>query len=251
VVQSYGLTEACSQVATLAPADALRKLESAGRPLFATELRIDVSTNDQAAEVSYEEQDVTNAATQPAVRRPDDAPVEAVSANCGMATMEHAVGEILVRGPTVTPGYLAPDEEGSIRGATDAEGWLHTGDLGYLDQEGYLYVLDRRADLIISGGENVYPAEVEAVLLAHPAVAEAGVFGIPDPVWGRRVAAAIVTRPGMVVDEADLIAFCRARLATYKVPIRVELREALPRNAAGKLLGRKLAHSPAEPAPPE
>jgi acyl-CoA synthetase (AMP-forming)/AMP-acid ligase II len=101
-------------------------------------------------------------------------------------------------------------------------------------------VLDRRADLIISGGENIYPAEVESVLLDHPAVAEAGVFGIPDPRWGQSVAAAIVPRPAVTVDEAEILAFCRTRLAAYKAPARIRVLDALPRNAAGKLLRREL-----------
>jgi len=140
-------------------------------------------------------------------------------------------GEICVLGPTVSPGYLH---------LPPREGWLHTGDLGYLDADGYLYVLDRRDDLIISGGENVYPAEVEAALLAHPAVAEAGVFGEPDAEWGSRVAAAVMLRTGCRASSDELTAFCRARLAGFKVPRRIEFREALPRNAAGKLLRREL-----------
>src|SRR4029450_10845605 len=113
-------------------------------------------------------------------------------------------GEILVSGPTVSPGYLhqAPHSE-----------WLHTGALGYLDDEGYLYVLDRRDDLIVSGGENVSPAEVEAVLLAHPAVEEAGLFGAPDAEWGQSVNAAVKLRRMVSADE--LLGFCRARLAGY------------------------------------
>ena len=139
--------------------------------------------------------------------------------------------EIWVRGPTVSPGYLhqPPHHE-----------WLRTGDLGYLDADGYLYVLDRRDDLIISGGENVYPAEVEAALLAHPAVREAGVIGVPDHEWGRRVSALVVVRGDRAVTEHELIAFCRARLAGYKVPGRIEFRPSLPRNAAGKVLRREL-----------
>src|SRR5438067_1537754 len=171
VVQTYGLTESASQVATLAPEDALRKLGSAGKPLFPTELRVDAPAGE--------------------------------------------VGEIVVRGPTVTPGYVnRPDA--TARPIRD--GWLHTGDLGRLDDEGYLYVVDRRDDLIISGGENVYPAEVEAALLAHPAVAEAGVFGIADAEWGRSVAAAVSLHPGIVVNADELLAFVRQRLASYKVP---------------------------------
>jgi O-succinylbenzoic acid--CoA ligase len=146
-----------------------------------------------------------------------------------------ADGEILVRGPAVSRGYL----HGASR--TDDDGWLHTGDLGYLDADGYLYVLDRRDDLIVSGGENVYPAEVEAVLLAHPAVADAGVAGESDPEWGRRVAAFVVLADGQIATAEALIAFCRQRLAAYKVPRTITFRDALPRNASGKLLRRELA----------
>jgi len=106
--------------------------------------------------------------------------------------------------------------------------------------DGYLYVLDRRDDLIISGGENVYPAEVEGALLAHPAVREAGVIGVPDHEWGRSVAAVVVLHDGRTATEEELIAFCRAQLAGYKLPRRVEFRRSLPRNAGGKLLRREL-----------
>jgi o-succinylbenzoate---CoA ligase len=144
-----------------------------------------------------------------------------------------ADGEICLRGPTVSPGYLhqAPRPPGA---------WLRTGDLGYLDSAGYLYVLDRRDDLIISGGENVYPSEVEAALLAHPSVEEAGVVGEPDPEWGRTVAAVVKLHAGCSATSDELIAFCRQRLASFKVPRRVEFRDALPHNAAGKLLRREL-----------
>jgi o-succinylbenzoate---CoA ligase len=198
VSQTYGLTETCSQVATLPPADALRKLGSAGLPLLPTSLRIAGPTGDLPP---------------------------------------GAVGEIIVRGPTVTPGYLGRPE---ATAETIRDGWLRTGDLGYLDADGYLYVLDRRDDLIISGGENVYPAEVEAALLAHPAVADAGVIGRPDPRWGQTPLALVQLRPGAAASAPELIAFCRARLAAYKTPAAVEFVDTLPRNAAGKLLRRVL-----------
>jgi O-succinylbenzoic acid--CoA ligase len=217
VVQSYGMTETASQAATLAPADALRKLGSAGRPLLPTEIRID-----------------------PGALRPDRAP-EIMSTDAAGAARPFEEGEILVRGHTVSPGYLPPDgDPAAPLPAAGPDGWLRTGDIGYLDAEGYLYVLDRRADLIISGGENVYPAEVEAVLLAHPAIAEAGVHGVPDPVWGQVVAAAVVVRPGYHLDEDGLLAFAGERLARYKVPVQLRVVETLPRNAAGKLLRRLL-----------
>lgn len=146
-------------------------------------------------------------------------------------------GEILVRGPNVMAGYDHRPEE-TARAL--AGGWLHTGDVGYLDEQGYLYVLDRREDLIISGGENVYPAEVEGVLQEHPAVAEAGVVGLPDATWGQAVLAAVRLRPGFEASEEALRQFCRERLARYKVPARILFVEALPRTASGKLLRRRL-----------
>jgi O-succinylbenzoic acid--CoA ligase len=196
VVQTYGMTETASQIVTLAPEDALRKLGSAGKPLMGAELRI------------VDETGVEQPAGEP--------------------------GEIVVRGPSVTPGYLNGPSE-ALR-----HGWLHTGDIGHVDAEGYLYVLDRRDDLIVSGGENVYPAEVEAALQAHADVIEAGVTGADDPRWGRVPVAAIVLRPGATSTADDLIAHCRDRLADYKTPKRIVIVEALPRTAAGKLLRREL-----------
>jgi O-succinylbenzoic acid--CoA ligase len=179
VVQTYGLTEACSQVTTLAPADARRKLGSAGRPLLTTHLRI---------------QD----------------------------------GEILVQGPTVAPGR------------TDADGWLHTGDLGRIDEEGFLYVEGRLDDMIVSGGENVVPAEVEKVLLRHPAVADAAVVGRDDPEWQQAVTAIVVLEDGSETTPEDLRRHCADSLAGFKVPKLVELVAALPRTPSGKLMRRAL-----------
>jgi O-succinylbenzoic acid--CoA ligase len=179
VVQTYGLTETCSQVTTLAPADAKRKLGSAGRPLLTTHLRI-------------------------------------------------REGEILIQGPTVAPGSADPD------------GWLHTGDLGHIDEEGFLYVRDRIDDLIVSGGENVIPAEVEEVLLRHPAVAEAAVIGREDPEWQQAVTAVIVLENGSTATPDELRRHCAEALAGFKVPKRVELASALPRTPSGKLMRRAL-----------
>ncbi len=145
-------------------------------------------------------------------------------------------GEILVRGPTLMSGYLG-DPAANAR-ALDG-GWLHTGDVGVLDADGGLSVLDRRDDLIVSGGENVYPAEVEAVLLAHPGVADAGVAGVPDADLGMRVEAWVVAAPGAGLDATMLEAHCRPRLAGHKRPRGWHLVEALPRNSAGKLLRRQ------------
>jgi len=183
VFQTYGLTEAASQVTTLRLEDIRRKVGSAGQPLTGMQLRID----------------------------PD--------------------GEILIDGPAVSPGYLHQPSR---------TGWLRTGDLGYVDDEGFLYVLDRRDDLIVSGGENVYPAEVEAALRAHPAVEDVGVRGLPDPEWGQIVAAAVVLRPEFSPSADDLTTFCRRHLAGYKIPRRIVFVDHLPSNAAGKLLRREL-----------
>ncbi len=179
VVQTYGLTEAASQVTTLEPTEARRKLGSAGRPLLTTHLRI---------------QD----------------------------------GEILVQGPTVAPGV------------SDEDGWLHTGDLGRIDDEGFLYVTDRLGDVIVTGGENVIPAEVEEVLLRHPDVADAAAIGRADAEWQEVVAAVVVLRRGAEADAEALRRHCSLSLAGYKVPKRFEFVAELPRTASGKLLRREL-----------
>ncbi len=147
-------------------------------------------------------------------------------------------GEIVVRGPTVMQGYLnaADATREALR-----DGWLHTGDVGVLDDEDGLQVLDRRDDLVVSGGENVYPAEVESVLLGHPTVLDAGVAGLPDPDLGTRVAAWVVPVPGSDPDPDAWRSHCRRYLAGYKVPREFRCVEVLPRNAAGKLLRRRLA----------
>jgi O-succinylbenzoic acid--CoA ligase len=137
--------------------------------------------------------------------------------------------EILVRGPTVAPAALERD------------GWLHTGDLGQLDGDGRLRVSGRKADTIVSGGENVAPAEVEAVLQGHPDVLEAAVLGRPDAHWGEAVVAVVRARPGAVIGAAELRAHCAARLAAYKVPKQLELvSRPLPRTRSGKLDRRRL-----------
>ena len=192
VLQTYGLTETASQVATLSSADALRKLGSAGLPLPGTTVRVEVDGADAA---------------------PDE------------------IGEILVAGPTVCSGYLnrADATAEAIR-----DGWLHTGDLGTLDAEGYLYVADRRDDLIVSGGENVYPAEVESALLAFPGVDECAVVGVPDERWGALVVAVIGSASD--IDRPAVEAHLRAALAAYKVPRRIEVTgNPLPRTASGKV----------------
>jgi HIP---CoA ligase len=147
-------------------------------------------------------------------------------------------GEILLRGPNLMLGYL--DDPGATKAAIDAGGWLHTGDAGRLDGAGYLTITGRIKDMYICGGFNVYPAEVEQVLARLVGVAESAVIGVPDPRLGEVGRAYLVTRPGHALAEADVLAFCRERLANYKVPRQVVFRESLPRNPSGKVLKRLL-----------
>jgi O-succinylbenzoate-CoA ligase len=144
-------------------------------------------------------------------------------------------GEILVRSPLNMTGYWRQDE---LTAEAFSDGWLRTGDLGRMDDLGYVYVVDRKTDLIISGGENIYPRKVEEVLYAHPAVREAAVIGVPDALWGEAVRAFVV--PAGELAEGELIAFCRTRLARYKCPKSVELRAELPKSPSGKVLKREL-----------
>jgi O-succinylbenzoic acid--CoA ligase len=146
-------------------------------------------------------------------------------------------GTIHVRGPMIFEGYL---DDPAATAERLRDGWLDTGDIGRIDEDGCLHVLDRRDDLIVSGGENVSPAEVEAVLLAHPDVREAAVVGQPDPAWGSVPVAAIVLSAGSLVADASLERHCRERLAGYKVPARFHRVDRLPRNAAGKVVRRDL-----------
>jgi long-chain acyl-CoA synthetase len=141
-------------------------------------------------------------------------------------------GEVMVRGPQLMSGYAGrPD---ATRAAL-RRGWLRTGDVGHLDAEGYLHLTDRLADVIVSGGENVYSAVVEQALNAHPDVVEAAVVGVPDARWGETVHATVVLRPGAVVAADDLIAFCRERLGAVARPRSVQFRSALPRTSTGKV----------------
>ena len=176
---------------------------------------------------------VATAAAGDAVRRPESAGKVLPGTRLRISEPDASgCGEILVHGPTVMAGYFR-QHQATARALSD--GWLHTGDVGRLDAAGFLYVLDRPADLIVSGGENVYPAEVEAVLLAHPAVLEAAVYARPDPDWGQQVVAAVILRAECPVDGQDLRAWCKARLAGYKVPCVIEHVATLPRTASGKV----------------
>ncbi len=174
--------------------------------------------------------------------RPGDPP-EVVSGTSGRAAAGFGVrvadsGEILLRGPNMMLGYL--DDAEATKAAIDAEGWLHTGDAGRLDDAGNLTITGRIKDMYVCGGFNVYPAEVEGVLARLEGVAEAAVVGVPDPRLGEVGRACLVTRPGHVLAEADVLAFCRERLAGYKVPRTVVFRDSLPRNPSGKVLKRLL-----------
>jgi acyl-CoA synthetase (AMP-forming)/AMP-acid ligase II len=141
-------------------------------------------------------------------------------------------GEIWIRSPTVMPGYWLR-EKASREVLTG--GWYRTGDGGYLDEEGFLFLTDRIKDMIVSGGENIYPAEVEEALRSHPAILDVAVFGMPDPYWGEAVVAAIEFRPGQHAEESELAAHVRAQIAAYKAPKRYLLNVSLPRTATGKI----------------
>jgi long-chain acyl-CoA synthetase len=152
------------------------------------------------------------------------------------------IGEVLIRGRSVIPGYWRSPEETA---ATIRDGWFYTGDVGFRDADGYLYIVDRKKDVIISGGTNIYPKDVEEVLYGHSAVAEAAVIGVPDETWGESVKAVVVRREGHDVTAEELIQYCRDRIASYKKPRGVEFVDALPKNPSGKILKRELraAHS--------
>ena len=151
----------------------------------------------------------------------------------GVAPGMAGQGEIQLRGPGLTPGYFQNPE--ATANAFTADGWLATGDIGRRDSDGYYFVVDRIKDMYISGGENVYPAEVERVLNAHPAVLEAAVIGVPSDQWGETGAAFVMLRPGQAVDPESLRPWCRERLAAYKVPASVRIVADFPRTAAGKV----------------
>jgi fatty-acyl-CoA synthase len=198
--QGFGMTEFGPGVFALAPEDAERKAGSIGRPNFFVEAAV---VDEQGHKL------------------PPDTP-----------------GELVLRGPSGSSGYFGNPE--ATAASRDAEGWIHTGDMARQDTEGYFFIVDRKKDMFISGGENVYPAEIEQALYAHPAVAMCAVVGVPDPKWGEVGVACVVLKPEMTATEPELIAFLRDRLAGYKVPKAVRFFDALPISAAGKLLKREL-----------
>ena len=199
-LQGYGLTETAPGGTLMPIADATRKAATAGKPALHVELRV----------VGDDERPCA----------PDE------------------IGEVQFKGPNVFAGYWRRPE--ATADAFTPDGWFRTGDLGRLDDEGFITLVDRKKDMVITGGENVYSAEVEDVLFAHPAVAEAAVIGIPDPKWGESVFAVVVLRPGTAATAEELIAHSRSLLAKYKTPKGVAFVDALPRNAAGKVLKREL-----------
>jgi fatty-acyl-CoA synthase len=208
IVQGYGLTEAAPNVLCLPQEDAARKLGFAGKP--------------------YPHVDV-------ALRDPDS----------GAFLEGAATGELVVRGPNVFAGYWRNPQ---ATAEAFADGWLLTGDLAWRDDEGYYRIVGRLKDLVISGGENVYPAEIEDVLHAHPAIAEAAVVGVPDERWGEVCVAFVVVRPTHELDEAAVLEWCAARVARFKVPKSVRVVAALPRSAMDKVLKDELRASVLEEA---
>jgi fatty-acyl-CoA synthase len=199
-LQGYGLTETAPFALMLPKEDTERKVGSAGIAPMYTEVRI---------------VDLENRPVGP-----------------------HEQGEIVIRGPNVMKGYWNRPE--ATAEAIDAEGWFHSGDIGECDDDGYYYIRDRKKDMIISGGENVYPAEVEAVIHEMEAVADVGVIGLPDEKWGEKVVAVVVAAEGARLEPEDVIAFTNDKLARFKMPRQVELVDELPRNPQGKILKRVL-----------
>jgi long-chain acyl-CoA synthetase len=209
--QAYGMTEAAPIVTFLGPEDHRRG--AAGEEPYAGRLR---SAGTPIVGVEAE------------VHRPD-----------GSLADIGEPGEIWVRGPNVMKGYWNRPEETAA--ALDGDGWYHSGDAAYVDADGYLFVVDRLKDMIISGGENVYSTEVENAIYQHAAVLECAVFGVPDARWGERVHAAIVLKPGSQVDQDEIVNHCRALIAGYKLPRSVDFHDdPLPKSGAGKLLKREL-----------
>jgi long-chain acyl-CoA synthetase len=146
-------------------------------------------------------------------------------------------GEIVLKGPSVMKGYFnLPDKSAEVM----KNGWLHTGDVGYLDKEGYLFVTDRVKDMIIRGGENIYPAQLEEILYRFPGVAEAAIIGTPDPVYGENIVAFVVPSPGITLKEKEIINFMKTETSSFKVPSKVYFMELLPKTPVGKILKREL-----------
>ena len=195
IVQGYGLTEAAPNVLCLPPEEATRKRGFAGKPYP----HVDVALRD---------------------------------VDSGTLLPGAATGELVVRGPNVFPGYWRNPE---ATAAAFADGWLLTGDVAERDEEGFYRIVGRLKDLVISGGENVYPAEIESVLFEHEAVADVAVIGVPDERWGEACVAFVVLEPGAVADAEELLGHCRERLAKFKVPREVRFVAELPRSGMNKV----------------
>jgi long-chain acyl-CoA synthetase len=160
-----------------------------------------------------------------------------MSLETGEPLPPNEIGEIAIKGPQVMKGYWnRPEETAQVL----KDGWLLTGDLGYMDEDGYFYIVDRKKDMIIAGGFNIYPREVEEVLYEHPSIQEVVVVGVPDPYRGETVKAYVVLKEGKTVSEEELDQFARKHLAAYKVPRLYEFRDELPKTAVGKILRRAL-----------
>lgn len=209
-IQTYGMTETSpyltfsilkNQLKTLPPEVQLKYKSKTGRPAIGVELKV---VDEQGLSIAADEQQV---------------------------------GEIWVRGDTVTPGYWNRPEETAT---AFSEGWLRTGDLATLDSEGYVNIVDRKKDMIVTGGENVYSTEVENVLYMHPKILEAAVFGVPDERWGEAVNAAVVLRPGETASAEAIIAFCKKYQAAYKAPKAIHFLEELPKTGSGKIYKKAL-----------
>ncbi|MEY2818943.1 MAG: hypothetical protein RL275_2406 [Chloroflexota bacterium] len=198
--QGFGMTEFGPGIFALAPEDAIRKAGSIGRPNFFVDAKIVDEQNQFLG--------------------PNEA------------------GELVLKGPSYSSGYFNNPE--ASQAAVDERGYFHTGDVAQYDDEGYFYIVDRKKDMFISGGENVYPAEIEKVLYQHPAVHMCAVIGLPDPKWGEVGKACVVLKPNQTVSGEELLKFMTERLAKYKVPKSVALMDALPISAAGKILKREL-----------
>ena len=203
-VQMYGMTETSGTITTLNPEDhdvsGNPRMRSVGKPLTGVEIKI-IDEN-------------------------------------GNRLLAGQVGEIATRSAQNMKGYWNLPE--ATAATIDGDSWLRTGDAGYLDEDGYLFIHDRVKDMIISGGENVYPAEVENAVYSHPAVADVAVIGVPDEKWGEAVKACVVLKDGAQASEVDIIAHARQSIAGYKCPKSVDFITALPRNPSGKILRREL-----------
>ncbi len=203
-LQAYGMTETSGTISLLPPEDHVldgnERMRSAGKAVPGAEIEVRGADN---TEVTRGE-----------------------------------IGEVCIRSPSNTAGYWKLPE--ATAKTIDPDGWLHTGDAGVMDADGYVYIQDRIKDMIISGGENIYPAEVENAIFGHPAIAEVAVIGIPSERWGEEVKACCVAKPGAQIDPGDVIAYARERIAAFKVPKSVDVIPEMPRNASGKILRRQL-----------